>query len=116
MPPMRMEAGRAEVLHLCHHQPYKQVRRRPLRRCRRRLTALIGEQDASRDFIRAGKADPYASGSAMPRRGALESRRTLSSMPDRSAREIAEPTNQGSAPARSFCTILVQSSTARADG
>jgi hypothetical protein len=49
---MRMETGRAEVLHLCHLQPYKQVRRRPLRGCRRRLTALIGEQAASRGFNR----------------------------------------------------------------
>ena len=44
---MRMEAGRAEVLDICHRRRHKQVSRRRVRAFGRRLTALIGEQAAS---------------------------------------------------------------------
>ena len=47
MPPMRLEAGRAEVLDLCYRWPHKQARRRRVCAFGRRLTALIGEQAAS---------------------------------------------------------------------
>ena len=47
MPQMRMEAGGAEVLGICHRQRPKQVSGRRVCAFRWRLTALIGEQAAS---------------------------------------------------------------------
>jgi len=44
---MRMEAGRAEVLGICHQRRSQQVRRRRVRAFRRWLTTLIEEQAAS---------------------------------------------------------------------
>jgi putative FmdB family regulatory protein len=46
-PKMRLEAGRAEVLGICHRRHPKQVSRRRVCAYRWRLTALIGEQSAS---------------------------------------------------------------------
>ncbi len=47
MPQMRMEAGRAKVLGICHRWRPKQVSRRRVCAFRWRLTALMGEQAAS---------------------------------------------------------------------
>ena len=47
MPPMRMEAGGAEVLGICHRGRPNEVRRRRVRAFWRWLTALIGERAAS---------------------------------------------------------------------
>ena len=44
---MRMEAGRTEVLGICHRQRHPQVSRRRLCPCGWRLKALTGKQAAS---------------------------------------------------------------------